>query len=90
MWPVPAIVVVVLLMGALCGLLNGLLVGYLRLRAFLTTLVTLIIFRSIYEIVFLRFLDRSGLRHSAIRALVGFHRQRHASSACRCRWSSPG
>ena len=32
-WPVPAILVVVLLMGAACGLLNGVLVGYLRLRA---------------------------------------------------------
>ena len=54
-WPVPMIVVAVLGLGAACGLLNGFLIGYLRLRAFLTTLVTLIIFRSIYEITFLRF-----------------------------------
>ncbi|MGD0722420.1 MAG: SMP-30/gluconolactonase/LRE family protein [Roseiarcus sp.] len=38
--------------GILCGAVNGVLVGYLRLRAFLTTLVTLIVFRSIYELVF--------------------------------------
>ena len=31
---------------------TAILVGYLRLRAFLTTLVTLIVFRSIYEMVF--------------------------------------
>ncbi len=37
-----------------CGSINGYLIGYLRLRAFLTTLVTLIIFRSIYDILFLR------------------------------------
>jgi ribose transport system permease protein len=44
----------VVAMGVVCGSINGYLVGYLRLRAFLTTLVTLIIFRSIYDILFLR------------------------------------
>ena len=39
-------------LGIVCGAINGVLVGYLRLRAFLTTLVTLIVFRSIYELVF--------------------------------------
>jgi ribose transport system permease protein len=53
-WPVPAVLAATLGMGVLCGALNGVLIGYLRLRAFLTTLVSLIIFRSIYEIVFLR------------------------------------
>ena len=53
--PVPVVLVSVLAMGAVCGAVNGVLIGYLRLRAFLTTLVTLIIFRSIYEIVFLRY-----------------------------------
>ncbi len=37
--------------GALFGAVNGFLVGYLRLRAFLTTLVTLIIGRSLYDIL---------------------------------------
>jgi ribose transport system permease protein len=37
--------------GAICGAINGILIGFLRLRAFLTTLVTLIMFRSIYEII---------------------------------------
>ncbi len=54
-WPIPVVWVATLAMGAVCGALNGFLVGYMRLRAFLTTLVTLIIFRSIYELVFLHF-----------------------------------
>ena len=37
---------ITLLLGAAIGALNGVLVGYLRLRAFLTTLVTLIIVRA--------------------------------------------
>lgn len=37
------------------GLLNGVLVGYLRLRAFLTTLVTLIIVRAIVDVMLLRY-----------------------------------
>jgi ribose transport system permease protein len=53
-WPVGLTVVSVIALGVVCGSINGYLIGYLRLRAFLTTLVTLIIFRSIYDIVFLR------------------------------------
>ncbi|MGE3829653.1 MAG: ABC transporter permease, partial [Parvibaculaceae bacterium] len=52
--PVPVALLLILIFGALAGAVNGVLIGYLRLRAFLTTLVTLIVFRSIYEIVFLR------------------------------------
>ena len=37
--------------GALCGAINGYLIGYLRLRAFLTTLVTFIIGRALYDIL---------------------------------------
>lgn len=46
-WPIGVAVALALLSGALVGLVNGLLVGYMRLRAFLTTLVTLIVVRSI-------------------------------------------
>src|SRR6185436_9190682 len=42
-WPVWAVIPATLSTGVVIGLVNGLLVGYLRLRAFLTTLVTLII-----------------------------------------------
>ena len=54
-WPVGLAVVATLLCGAALGAVNGLLVGYLRLRAFLTTLITLIIFRSAYEILSLQY-----------------------------------
>ena len=47
-------VLVVLICGSV-GLVNGLLVGYLRLRAFLTTLVTLIIVRAIVDLLLLRY-----------------------------------
>jgi len=43
---------VTLAVGAACGAINGLMVGVLRMRAFLTTLVTLIIYRSIFDMVF--------------------------------------
>ncbi|BCP55535.1 ABC transporter permease [Kaistia sp. 32K] len=41
--------------GGLFGAFNGYLVGYLRLRAFLTTLVTLIIGRSLYDILIIQY-----------------------------------
>jgi ribose transport system permease protein len=54
-WPVWASVAAALAAGALCGAVNGFLIGYLRIRAFLTTLVTLIIIRSIVDIILLRY-----------------------------------
>ena len=54
-WPVLAAVAGTLVCGAVLGAINGVLVGYLRLRAFLTTLITLIIFRSTYEILSLQY-----------------------------------
>lgn len=49
--PVDAAIPIVLFVGALCGLINGVLIGYLRLRAFLTTLATLIIIDALVEIL---------------------------------------
>lgn len=54
-WPVGLAIVATMVIGALLGAVNGLLIGYLRLRAFLTTLITLIIFRAFYEILILRY-----------------------------------
>ena len=54
-WPVWATVATTLAVGAPCGAVNGFLIGYLRIRAFLTTLVTLIIIRSIVDIILLRY-----------------------------------
>ncbi len=50
--PLPVSLAATLGTGLVCGLLNGVLVGYLRLRAFITTLVTLVIFRALYDIFF--------------------------------------
>lgn len=50
-WPVPAVIVATLACGALLGAVNGFLIGYLRLRAFITTLITLIVYRSAYDLL---------------------------------------
>ncbi|EJT06903.1 SMP-30/gluconolactonase/LRE family protein [Rhizobium sp. CCGE 510] len=47
--------------GVVLGALNGYLVGFLRLRAFLTTLVTFIIGRAIYDILIVNFAARIQL-----------------------------
>ncbi len=54
-WPVGLAVLGTLVCGALLGAINGFLIGYLRLRAFLTTLITLIIFRSAYELLSMQY-----------------------------------
>src|SRR6185295_17784371 len=50
-WSVAPAVVVTLLCGAALGAVNGVLIGYFRLRAFLTTLITLIIYRALYDLL---------------------------------------
>jgi ribose transport system permease protein len=54
-FPVWAAALATLAVGVLCGAVNGFLIGYLRIRAFLTTLVTLIIIRSIVDIILLKY-----------------------------------
>ncbi len=54
-WPVAAVVGATMACGAAVGLVNGLLIGYLRLRAFLTTLVTLIIVRAVVDMLLLKY-----------------------------------
>lgn len=44
-----------LAVGALAGAFNGLLIGYLRLRAFLTTLVTFILLRTLFDILVVKY-----------------------------------
>ncbi|OKO84569.1 SMP-30/gluconolactonase/LRE family protein [Bradyrhizobium sp. AS23.2] len=48
-WPPYLALPIVIAICGLCGLVNGVLVGYLRLRAFLTTLATLIIVRALVD-----------------------------------------
>lgn len=50
-----------LLSGVAVGLVNGILVGYFRLRAFLTTLVTLIIVRAIDDTLVLNYSIEVGM-----------------------------
>lgn len=54
-WPVWITIPSVAAVCGLVGLFNGVLIGYLRLRAFLTTLVTLIIVRAVVDILLLKF-----------------------------------
>ncbi len=51
--PFPVVVVATILSGCLLGAVNGVLIGYFRLRAFLTTLITLIIYRAAYDMLIL-------------------------------------
>ena len=44
-----------ILLGGAIGAVNGVLIGYLRLRAFLTTLVMLIILRAVVDVVALKY-----------------------------------
>jgi ribose transport system permease protein len=54
-WPVWAAFLLTIAACASVGLLNGILVGLLRLRAFLTTLVTLIIVRALVDMLLLKY-----------------------------------
>jgi len=54
-WPVWAALAAAVLTGIVWGSLNGVLIGYMRLRAFLTTLVTFLIGRAIYDILVVNF-----------------------------------
>lgn len=51
-WPLAAVLPAVLALGALAGAVNGILIGILRTRAFLTTLVTMIVFRAISDLLY--------------------------------------
>ncbi len=53
--PVWACFLAAILTGMAFGAINGYLIGYLRLRAFLTTLVTLVIGRALYDILIINF-----------------------------------
>jgi ribose transport system permease protein len=54
-WPVVAVAAATIVFGALLGAVNGFLVGYLRLRAFITTLITLIVYRSAFDLLIQRY-----------------------------------
>jgi ribose transport system permease protein len=57
-FPVWAALLAAIAVGMAFGAVNGYLIGYLRLRAFLTTLVTLVIGRALYDILIINFAAR--------------------------------
>ena len=54
-WPAWVVPFGALAIGGVIGLVNGLLIGYLRLRAFLTSLVTLIVVRAVFDTLSLKY-----------------------------------
>ena len=74
-WPVGVAFLCTLAACCLVGLLNGMLVGLLRLRAFLTTLVTLIIVRAVVDMLLLKY-ARADLRRFCGFGYLGLHRLR--------------
>ncbi|TNE42367.1 MAG: ABC transporter permease, partial [Alphaproteobacteria bacterium] len=60
-WPMWIAIPVVILTSGFVGLVNGVLIGYLRLRAFLTTLVTLIIVRAIVDMLLLKYVQAMSM-----------------------------
>jgi ribose transport system permease protein len=72
-WPVAGAVVLTLAFGALLGAVNGVLIGYFRLRAFLTTLITLIIYRALYDLLTADYatLIAAGFPDSAVWDFIG-------------------
>lgn len=63
-WPIWAVLPAAMAAGALVGLINGLLIGYLRLRAFLTTLAMLIIVRAVVDTMGLAYGRTIGMAFS--------------------------
>lgn len=53
--PVPLVVLVAVLAGGLLGAVNGFFIGYMRTRPFLTTLVTLIVYRGLFDLLTLTY-----------------------------------
>jgi ribose transport system permease protein len=64
---------VTLLVGAALGAVNGFLIGILKLRAFLTTLITLIVYRAIYELLIQQYSTQitAGTPDSAVWDFLG-------------------
>lgn len=72
--PIGIAIVAALACGALVGAINGFLIGYLKLRAFLTTLVSMIIVRSIVDMLLLTYAVKiaTPITESAIWDFISF------------------
>ncbi len=71
--PVFEAVPITLLAGAALGAVNGVLIGYFRLRAFITTLITLIIYRAAYDLLIQQYSTQiaGGLSESDVWDFMG-------------------
>ncbi|MEH6477311.1 MAG: SMP-30/gluconolactonase/LRE family protein [Sneathiella sp.] len=49
--PIAAAITITIVCGAGLGAVNGVLIGYLRMRAFLTTMVTLIVYKAVHDLL---------------------------------------
>ena len=49
--PIAVAIPITLVCGAALGAVNGVLIGYLRMRAFLTTMVTLIVYKAVFDLL---------------------------------------
>jgi len=49
--PIIVAIAITLVLGALLGAVNGVLIGYMRMRAFLTTMVTLIVYKAAHDLM---------------------------------------
>ena len=66
-WPVEAAIAATLGVGALVGLINGFLIGFLRLRAFLTTLVILTLIRAFVDLLLEAYSVRIAIERCQVR-----------------------
>ena len=73
-WPVEAAIAATLGVGALVGLINGFLIGFLRLRAFLTTLVMLTLIRAVVDLLLEAYSVQDRFERCRVRRL-GFRRR---------------
>ena len=49
--PVPVAIAITVAVGAALGAVNGALIGFMRMRAFLTTMVTLILYKAVFDLL---------------------------------------
>jgi len=63
-WPLWAAIPTILLLGGLLGAVNGVLCGLLRIMAFLITLVTMVIYRSISDLLVLNYSSQLALAYN--------------------------
>lgn len=63
-WPLWAAIPIVLFLGGALGAVNGVLCGLLRIMAFLVTLVTMVIYRSVSDLLVLGYSSKLAMAYS--------------------------